>query len=62
VKKSPGHSFVEIFGTLHGFISQDKTHPDSEQIYVMLKFIISQIKHDIDYENQEYCMYYMKDV
>ncbi|KAG2707878.1 hypothetical protein I3760_05G166600 [Carya illinoinensis] len=56
VKKSPGFSFVEIFGNLHRFIAQDKTHPDSEQIYAMLKFIIRQIKYHTDYEDQEYCL------
>lgn len=62
VKKSPGFSLVEISGTLHRFIAHDKTHPDSEKIYVMLKFIIRQIQHDTDYENQEYCFCDMKDV
>lgn len=62
VKKSPGFSFVEIFGNLHKFIAHDRIHPDSEKIYVMLKFIISQIQHDTNYEILENCLYDMKDV
>ncbi|OAY33050.1 pentatricopeptide repeat-containing protein At5g08305 [Manihot esculenta] len=54
VKKSPGYSFVEIYGALHTFIAHDKTHPSSEQIYRILNFVVSQMKHTVDYENQEY--------
>ncbi|KAM1394016.1 hypothetical protein PS1_030044 [Malus domestica] len=43
VKKSPGFSFVEIFGTLHKFIAHDKSYPESEDIYRMLNFIVNQI-------------------
>lgn len=57
VKKSPGCSFVEIFGTLHKFIAHDKTHPKSEQIYVMLMFIVKQIKFDEDFTTQEDSLY-----
>lgn len=56
VKKSPGFSFVEIFGTFHRFVALDKTHPESERIYVMLKLIISQIRQETDYEDQVYCL------
>ncbi|KAJ7942650.1 Pentatricopeptide repeat-containing protein [Quillaja saponaria] len=54
LKKSPGFSFVEISGLLHRFISHDKTHPNSDQTYQMLNFIVNQMKWDIDQENQEY--------
>ncbi|KAM7487916.1 hypothetical protein LguiB_025400 [Lonicera macranthoides] len=57
VKKSPGCSFVEIFGTLHKFIAHDKTHPKSEQIYMMLIFIVKQIKFDKDFTTQEDSLY-----
>lgn len=43
VKKSPGYSCVEIFGTLHKFIAHDKTHAMSEQIYVMLSILLEQM-------------------
>lgn len=57
VKKSPGFSFVEVFGFLHRFIAHDKTHGDSEQIYMMLNLLIDQMKPVKDSENQEYCLY-----
>ncbi|XP_059633360.1 pentatricopeptide repeat-containing protein At5g08305 [Cornus florida] len=56
VKKSPGYSFVEIFGTLHRFIAHDKTHPNSGQIYMMLNNIVKQMKFDADIETQEHCL------
>lgn len=54
VKKCAGFSTVEISGALHSFVAHDETHPNSEQIYKMLKFIVSQIKHDVHKDNQEY--------
>ncbi|XVF01764.1 hypothetical protein REPUB_Repub04eG0117200 [Reevesia pubescens] len=39
MKKSAGFSCVEIFGALHNFIAHDQTHPNSEKIYKMLKFV-----------------------
>ncbi|CAK9133730.1 unnamed protein product [Ilex paraguariensis] len=62
VKKSPGCSFVEIFGALHRFIAHDKTHPKSEQIYLMLNLTVRQMKIDADTETQEYCSYDVKDM
>ncbi|WVY98162.1 hypothetical protein V8G54_030313 [Vigna mungo] len=44
VKKSPGFSFVEISGVLHRFIAHDKAHPDSEETYCMLNFVVRQMK------------------
>ncbi|WOG83533.1 hypothetical protein DCAR_0102709 [Daucus carota subsp. sativus] len=48
VKKSPGYSFVEIFGTLHKFIAHDKTHAMSEQIYMMLSILLEQMTSNAD--------------
>lgn len=48
VKKSPGYSFVEIFGALHRFIAHDKTHPMSEQIYMMLSILVEQMTSNVD--------------
>lgn len=48
VKKSPGYSFVEIFGALHRFIAHDKTHPMSEQIYMMLSILVEEMTSDVD--------------
>ncbi|XAR54471.1 hypothetical protein NMG60_11029614 [Bertholletia excelsa] len=57
VKKSPGFSFVEIFGTLHRFVAHDKIHPNAEQIYMMLSIIIEQMKSDADRETSVYDLY-----
>ncbi|KAK7390793.1 hypothetical protein VNO78_18872 [Psophocarpus tetragonolobus] len=53
VKKSPGFSFVEISGVLHRFIAHDKTHPDSEETYSMLNFVVCQMKFSCRKDNQE---------
>ncbi|XWS68467.1 hypothetical protein CRYUN_Cryun04dG0092800 [Craigia yunnanensis] len=60
VKKSAGFSDVEISGALHSFVAHDEKHPNSEQIYKMLKFIVSQMKLDVHKDNQEYIFYEMK--
>ncbi|KAI4346166.1 hypothetical protein L6164_013239 [Bauhinia variegata] len=57
VKKSPGFSLVEISGFLHRFIAHDKTHPNSEETYSMLNFIVNQMKHGLHQENQESTLY-----
>lgn len=53
VKKSPGFSFVEISGILHRFIAHDKSHPDSEETYSMLNFVVYQMKYSCRKDNQE---------
>lgn len=53
VKKSPGFSFVEIAGVLHRFIAHDKTHPNSEETYCMLNFVVHQMKLGCRQDNQE---------
>ncbi|KAF7808309.1 pentatricopeptide repeat-containing protein [Senna tora] len=57
VKKSPGFSFVELFGVLHRFISHDKSHPNLEETYSMLNFIVYQMRLGLHQENQETCMF-----
>ncbi|XP_019158307.1 PREDICTED: pentatricopeptide repeat-containing protein At5g08305 [Ipomoea nil] len=54
VKKFPGFSFVETFGALHRFIAHDKTHPESEEIYIMLHLALWNMKSVTDFEVQEY--------
>ncbi|KAL6199478.1 hypothetical protein ACLB2K_029262 [Fragaria x ananassa] len=54
VKKTPGFSLVEIFGSLHKFIAHDKSCPDSEEIYGMLNVIVNEIRSDSDSRDQEY--------
>ncbi|OMO62495.1 hypothetical protein COLO4_33055 [Corchorus olitorius] len=61
VKKSAGFSCVEMSGALHSFIAHDESHPDSEEIYRLLKFIVSQMKLDVHKDNQEFLnLYEMK--
>ncbi|PSS01881.1 Pentatricopeptide repeat-containing protein [Actinidia chinensis var. chinensis] len=60
MKKSPGLSFVEVFGKLHSFIAHDKTHPETEQIYMMLTLIVKQMKVDADSEIPERELYDME--
>ncbi|KAJ9549265.1 hypothetical protein OSB04_021808 [Centaurea solstitialis] len=56
VKKSPGWSFVEILGFSHRFIAHDKTHPESEQIYGMLSFLVKELS-DLDSEMAQDCTF-----
>ncbi|GFY96347.1 pentatricopeptide repeat (PPR) superfamily protein [Actinidia rufa] len=60
MKKSPGLSFVEVFGKLHSFIAHDKTHPETEQIYMMLTLVVKQMKFDADSEILENELYDME--
>ena len=57
VKKLPGFSFVEVLGTLHRFIAHDKTHQDSDQIYMVLNTIVRQMVVDVDFETQKHGFY-----
>ncbi|KAE8648407.1 hypothetical protein Csa_008422 [Cucumis sativus] len=57
VKKSPGFSFIEVYGVLHRFMAHDKTHGDCEQIFMMLNLIVDQMKPIEDYVHQECCFY-----
>lgn len=61
VKKSPGWSFVEIVGTRHKFIAHDKTHPQFEEIYYMLDFIVKELT-DIDSEMSHDCIFDVVDM
>ncbi|GKU90876.1 hypothetical protein SLEP1_g4820 [Rubroshorea leprosula] len=62
LKKTAGFSLLEMSGALHRFIAHDKTHPRSELIYMMLNFVVCQMKYDVDNDNQEYYFYDMRDV
>ncbi|KAF9678729.1 hypothetical protein SADUNF_Sadunf07G0065800 [Salix dunnii] len=57
VKKTPGYSFLEMSGAHHRFIAHDESHPSSEHIYTMLRFIASQMQLDVLNEGQEHCLY-----
>lgn len=65
VVKEPGQSWIEVDGKVHVFHVEDKSHPESEQIYVELGKLTEQIKemgyvpdtrfvlHDVDEEQKE---------
>lgn len=57
VKKLPGFSVVDIWGKLHRFISHDKMHTKSEEIYWMLDFIVIQTRSNEISELLEYTLF-----
>lgn len=56
VKKSPGCSLVEISGRHYRFLAHGRTHPLSDQIKMMLDFLVKQIKSNAHYRNLEQCL------
>lgn len=69
-KKSPGCSWVEISGVIHGFIGGDQSHPQSASINNKLQELLVQMKtlgyradssfvlHDIEEEEKEQILLY----
>ncbi|KAJ9691112.1 hypothetical protein PVL29_013334 [Vitis rotundifolia] len=70
VKKTPGHSLVELRNCLHEFVMGDRSHPQTEEIYVKLAEItkllklegyvphISNVLADIEEEEKETALSY----
>nr|CAN67095.1 hypothetical protein VITISV_016806 [Vitis vinifera] len=70
VKKTPGHSLVELRNRLHEFVMGDRSHPQTEEIYVKLAEItkllklegyvphISNVLADIEEEEKETALSY----
>lgn len=44
VRKQPGQSWIEVDGQVHTFYSDDKTHPQTEQIHAELRRLHLQMK------------------
>ncbi|XP_031503747.1 pentatricopeptide repeat-containing protein At4g33170-like [Nymphaea colorata] len=44
VKKDPGHSWIDVKGNVHLFVVDDKSHPQSHDIYKKLEELIQRIK------------------
>lgn len=44
VRKSPGHSLVEVGNSVHEFVMGDRSHPQSDEIYEMLEEITRLLK------------------
>ncbi|XP_062029503.1 pentatricopeptide repeat-containing protein At3g16610 [Rosa rugosa] len=49
LKKSPGCSWVEINGVIHGFLGGDQSHPESAQIHEKLEELL------VDMKRMGYC-------
>ncbi|KAL9679765.1 hypothetical protein QQ045_017632 [Rhodiola kirilowii] len=43
VQKVPGYSWLESSNTTHMFVADDKTHPESEQIYLVLRHLMLEL-------------------
>lgn len=56
VKKFPGLSYLEVSGGIEVFVAHDKRHPMSVAIYMMLNFIMRQMKEVLDCDAE--CMLY----
>ncbi|KAK6163638.1 hypothetical protein DH2020_000502 [Rehmannia glutinosa] len=44
VQKRPGISSIEVNGIIHEFVAGDKSHTDSESIYMMLKHLSNELR------------------
>lgn len=71
VKKEPGASWIEIRNSIHVFVSEGKTHPESNQIYEKVQELLTMIRpmgyvpdiaavfHDVeDEQKREYVSYH----
>uniref|UniRef100_A0A0D9VZR6 Pentatricopeptide repeat-containing protein n=1 Tax=Leersia perrieri TaxID=77586 RepID=A0A0D9VZR6_9ORYZ len=46
VQKIPGYSWVDVNNTSHLFVAADKSHPDSEDIYMSLKCLLLELREE----------------
>eukprot|EP01018_Ginkgo_biloba_P032396 Gb_27797 [translate_table: standard] len=70
VKKKPGCSWIRIKNTVHAFVIEDNSHPQSEEIYATLDTLAGQIKdagyvpdtnfvlHDVEEERKEHNLFH----
>uniref|UniRef100_A0A803L684 Uncharacterized protein n=2 Tax=Chenopodium quinoa TaxID=63459 RepID=A0A803L684_CHEQI len=49
IRKTPGHSFIEVDGDFHEFSAADDSHPRSMELYKLLKdiFVITNLEEDV---------------
>ena len=52
VKKEPGLSWIEVGNVVHSFVVGDKSHPNSQAIYVKLEEMLEKIKK-LDYVDEK---------
>lgn len=70
VKKEPGCSWVELGNKVHTFLSEDRSHPQTEEIYALIEELAGKMKaagyvpdmnfalHDVEEENKEESLLY----
>eukprot|EP01018_Ginkgo_biloba_P035884 Gb_00601 [translate_table: standard] len=70
VKKQPGCSWIEVKNKVHTFVVEDKSHPQTEEIYSTLEGLARQMEaagyvpdtnfvlHDVDMEHKEHALYH----
>ncbi|WOL20571.1 pentatricopeptide repeat-containing protein [Canna indica] len=46
IQKVPGYSWIEINNVSHMFVADDKSHPDSEHIYLTLKSLLLVLREE----------------
>ncbi|KAL5211022.1 hypothetical protein ABZP36_006645 [Zizania latifolia] len=46
VQKIPGYSWVDVNNSSHLFVAADKSHPDSEDIYMSLKSLLLELREE----------------
>ncbi|KAF8709966.1 hypothetical protein HU200_029686 [Digitaria exilis] len=46
VQKIPGYSWVDVNNSSHLFVAADKSHPDSEDIYMSLKSLLQELREE----------------
>ncbi|KAI3972177.1 hypothetical protein MKW92_037338, partial [Papaver armeniacum] len=56
ITKTAGHSIIEVDGNVHKFIVEDKSHPNSVDIYLALHEVSTNMKlfgsaEDLELEN-----------
>ena len=45
VEKIPGYSWIEVNGAMFEFAAFDKSHSESDRIYLMLDIMLVQMRH-----------------
>ncbi|KAM1207343.1 hypothetical protein EV1_007985 [Malus domestica] len=52
LKKNPGCSWIEVGNKVHTFTARDKSHPQSDDIYLKLAQITEKLEREVDYVAQ----------
>lgn len=70
ISKEPGYSWIETSSKVHSFMSEDRRHPLTQEIYLKIDEVIRSIKeagyvpdmnfalHDMDEKGKELCLAY----